>query len=151
MLTSPSNTSTSTSRRWRSSLASGLRAALACTIVGVVSVYAPPALQRHLTFPAFSYVVTVIIVTDATVGTALRATASAVHATVMGAVPSVVALWLAHRTGTGESVLATSAVVALSTFAVALPESPGPVAKRIALGQIIIIYVAKFRDRKSVV
>jgi hypothetical protein len=139
------NSTSSTSRRWRSSLASGLRAALACTIVGVVSVYAPPALQRHLTFPAFSYVVTVIIVTDATVGTALRAAASALHATVMGAVPSVVALWLAHRTGAGESVLATSAVVALSTFAVALPESPGPVAKRIALGQIIIIYVAKFR------
>ncbi|KAM0910215.1 hypothetical protein ACQ4PT_014303 [Festuca glaucescens] len=138
-------TSTSTSRRWSSSLASGLRAALACTIVGVVSVYAPPALQRHLTFPAFSYVVTVIIVTDATVGTALRAAASALHATVMGAVPSVVALWLAHRMGVGESVWVTSAVVALSTFAVALPESPGPVAKRIALGQIIIIYVAKFR------
>jgi hypothetical protein len=138
-------TNTSTSRRWRSSLASGLRAALACTIVGVVSVYAPPALQRHLTFPAFSYVVTVIIVTDATVGTALRAAASALHATVMGAVPSVVALWLAHRMGVAESVWVTSAVVALSTFAVALPESPGPVAKRIALGQIIIIYVAKFR------
>ncbi|XP_044380729.1 uncharacterized protein [Triticum aestivum] len=147
----PSSMWTSTSRRWRPSLASGLRAALACTIVGVVSVYAPPPLQRHLTFPAFSYVVTVIIVTDATVGTALRATASALHATVMGAVPSVLALWLAHRTGAAESVLATSAVVALSTFAVALPESPGPVAKRIALGQIIIIYVAKFRrgDRTS--
>ncbi|KAM3274255.1 hypothetical protein ACQJBY_043423 [Aegilops geniculata] len=147
----PSSMWTSTSRRWRPSLASGLRAALACTIVGVVSVYAPPPLKRHLTFPAFSYVVTVIIVTDATVGTALRATASALHATVMGAVPSVLALWLAHRTGAAESVLATSAVVALSTFAVALPESPGPVAKRIALGQIIIIYVAKFRrgDRTS--
>ncbi|CAM0950606.1 unnamed protein product [Alopecurus aequalis] len=144
-MTKPTNTSTSTSRRWRSSLASGLRAALACTIVGVISVYAPPPLKRHLTFPAFSYVVTVIIVTDATVGTALRAASSALHATVMGAVPSVMALWLAHRMGVGESVLATSAVVALSTFAVALPESPGPVAKRIALGQIIIIYVAKFR------
>nr|BAK01191.1 predicted protein [Hordeum vulgare subsp. vulgare] len=150
-VSAPSSMWTSTSRRWRPSLASGLRAALACTIVGVVSVYAPPALRRHLTFPAFSYVVTVIIVTDATVGTALRAAASALHATVMGAVPSVLALWLAHRTGTAESVLATSAVVALSTFAVALPESPGPVAKRIALGQIIIIYVAKFRrgDRTS--
>ena len=69
----------------------------------------------------------------------------------MGAIPFVLALWLAHRTGATESVLATSAVVALSTFAVALPESPGPVAKRIALGQIIIIYVAKFRrgDRTS--
>lgn len=127
-----------------------LRAALACTIVGV-SVYTPPALKRHLTFPAISYLVTVIIVTDATVGTALCAAASALHATVMGTIPFVLALWLVHRTGATESVLATSAVVALSTFAVALPNSPGPVAKRIALGQIIIIYVAKFRrgDRMS--
>ncbi|OEL38676.1 hypothetical protein BAE44_0000305, partial [Dichanthelium oligosanthes] len=137
--------------RWRSSLASGLRAALACTIVGLVSLYAPPAIRRHITFPAFSYVVTVIIVTDATLGTALRGAVSALHATLMGAAPSVLALWLAHRTGAAESVLATSAVVALTTFAVALPESVGPVAKRIALGQIIIIYVARFQkgDRPS--
>ncbi|KAF0904738.1 hypothetical protein E2562_036869 [Oryza meyeriana var. granulata] len=103
--------------RWRSSFASGFRAALACTIVGVASIYAPLAIRRHLTFPAFSYVVTVIIVIDATVGSALRAALSAVHATAMGAVPSVLPLWLAHRTGAGESVVATTAVVALSTFA----------------------------------
>lgn len=132
--------------RWRSSLASGLRTALACIIVGLVSLYAPPALRRHITFPAFSYVVTVIIVTDATLGTALRGAVSALQATLMGAAPSVLALWLAHRTGAAESVLATSAVVALTTFAVALPESVGPVAKRIALGQIIIIYVARFHE-----
>ncbi|KAJ1273644.1 hypothetical protein BS78_05G000500 [Paspalum vaginatum] len=136
---------TTTAGRWRSSLASGLRAALACTIVGLASLYAPPALRRHITFPAFSYVVTVIIVTDATLGTALRGAVSALHATLMGAAPSVVALWLAHRTGAAESVLATSAVVALTAFAVALPESVGPVAKRIALGQTIIVYVAMFR------
>lgn len=154
MAAAPSSSSRGRSmagRRWRSSMASGLRAALACTIVGVVSVYAPPALLRHITFPAFSYVVTVIIITDdATVGAALRAVASAAHATAMGAVPSVLALWLAQRMGesssTTSSVLGTSALVALSAFAVAVPESPGPVAKRIALGQIIIIYVAKFRQ-----
>ncbi|CAM0148209.1 unnamed protein product [Urochloa decumbens] len=128
--------------RWRSCVASGLRAALACTIVGLVSLYAPAAVRRHITFPAFSYVVTVIIVTDATLGTALRGAVSALHATLMGAAPSVLALWLAHRTGAAQSVLATSAVVALTAFAVALPES---VAKRIALGQIIIIYVATFQ------
>ncbi|KAL6591691.1 hypothetical protein ACP70R_049763 [Stipagrostis hirtigluma subsp. patula] len=132
--------------RWRSSLASGLRTAVACIIVGLVSLYAPPSVRRHITFPAFSYVVTVIIVTDATLGTALRGAVSALHATLMGAAPSVLALWLAHRTGAAESVPATAAVVALTTFAVALPESAGPVAKRIALGQIIIIYVAKFRQ-----
>ncbi|XP_040384587.1 uncharacterized protein LOC102704861 [Oryza brachyantha] len=132
-------------RRWRSSLASGFRAALACTIVGVASIYAPPAIRCHLTFPAFSYVVTVIIVVDATLGSAVRAALSAVQATAMGAVPSVLPLWLAHRTGAGESVVATTVVVALSTFAVALPGS-GAVAKRIALGQIIIIYVARFRQ-----
>ncbi|CAL4904680.1 unnamed protein product [Urochloa decumbens] len=131
--------------RWRSCVASGLRAALACTIVGLVSLYAPAAVRRHITFPAFSYVVTVIIVTDATLGTALRGAVSALHATLMGAAPSVLALWLAHRTGAAQSVLATSAVVALTAFAVALPESVGPVAKRIALGQIIIIYVATFQ------
>lgn len=129
--------------RWRSSLSSGLRAALACTIVGLVSLYAPDALRRHITFPAFSYVVTVILVTDATLGTALRGAVSALHGTLMGAAPSVVALWLAHRTGAAESAVGTSAVVALTAFAVALPESVGPVAKRIALGQAIIIYVAR--------
>ncbi|KAL6640619.1 hypothetical protein ACP70R_021742 [Stipagrostis hirtigluma subsp. patula] len=132
--------------RWRSSLASGLRTAVACIIVGLVSLYAPPAVRRHITFPAFSYVVTVIIVTDATLGTALRGAVSALHATLMGAAPSVLALWLAHRTGAAESAPGTAAVVALTTFAVALPESAGPVAKRIALGQIIITYVAKFRQ-----
>ncbi|KAL6875660.1 hypothetical protein ACP4OV_013173 [Aristida adscensionis] len=131
--------------RWRSSLASGLRAALAITIVGVVSLYAPPALRRHITFPAFSYVVTVIVVTDATLGTALRGAAAALHATLMGAAPSVVALWLAHRTGAAASAPATAAVVALTAFAVALPESASPAARRIALGQIIIVYVARFR------
>ena len=133
-------------RRWRSSLASGLRAALVCSIVGLASLYAPPALRRHITFPAFSYVVTVIIVTDATLGTALRGAVSAVQSTLMGALPSVLALWLAHCAGAAESVLATSAGVALTAFAVALPESVGPVAKRIALGQIIIIYVARFQQ-----
>ncbi|CAN6339287.1 unnamed protein product [Urochloa humidicola] len=132
--------------RWRSCVASGLRAAMACTIVGLVSLYAPPAVRRHITFPAFSYVVTVIIVTDATLGTALRGAVSAVHATLMGVAPSVLALWLAHRTGATQSVLATSAVVALTTFVIVLPESVGPVAKRIALGQIIIIYVARFQQ-----
>ncbi|CAN6357312.1 unnamed protein product [Urochloa humidicola] len=132
--------------RWRSCMASGLRAAMACTIVGLVSLYAPPAVRRHITFPAFSYVVTVIIVTDATLGTALRGAVSAVHGTLMGATPSVLALWLAHRTGATQSVLATSAVVALTAFVIALPESVGPVAKRITLGQIIIIYVARFQQ-----
>jgi len=132
--------------RWRSSLSSGLRAALACTIVGLVSLYAPAALRRHITFPAFSYVVTVILVTDATLGTALRGAVSALHGTLMGAAPSVAALLLAHCTGAAESVVATSAVVALTAFAVALPESVGPVAKRIALGQAIIIYVARFQQ-----
>ncbi|KAF8650660.1 hypothetical protein HU200_063812 [Digitaria exilis] len=140
------NTMVMGAKRWRSSVWSGLRAALACTIVGVVSLYAPDTVRRHITFPAFSYVVTVIIVTDAALGTALRGAVSAVQATLMGAAPSVVALWLAHRTGAAESVLATSAVVALTAFAVALPESVGPVAKRIALGQIIIIYVARFQQ-----
>ncbi|CAN6361995.1 unnamed protein product [Urochloa humidicola] len=134
--------------RWRSCVASGLRAALACTIVGLVSLYAPAAVRQHITFPAFSYVVTVIIImTDATLGTALRGAVSALHATLMGAAPSALALRLAHRTGAAQSVLATSAVVALTAFAVALPESSvGPVAKRIALGQIIIIYVAMFQQ-----
>ena len=132
--------------RWCSSVASGLRTALACSIVGLASLYTPAAVRRHITFPAFSYVVTVIIVTDATLGTALRGAVSAVQATLMGALPSVLALWLAHCAGAAESVLATSAGVALTAFAVALPESVGPVAKRIALGQIIIIYVAKFQQ-----
>ncbi|GJN28538.1 hypothetical protein PR202_gb16677 [Eleusine coracana subsp. coracana] len=132
--------------RWRSALSSGLRAALACTIVGLFSLYAPPVLRRHITFPAFSYVVTVIIVTDATLGTALRGAVSAAQATLMGALPSVLALWLAHRTGAAESVAATSAVVALTAFTVTLPESVGPVTKRIALGQVIIVYVARFHE-----
>uniref|UniRef100_A0A0D9XVZ4 Integral membrane bound transporter domain-containing protein n=1 Tax=Leersia perrieri TaxID=77586 RepID=A0A0D9XVZ4_9ORYZ len=137
-------------QRWRWSVASGFRAALACTIVGVASVYSPMAIRRHLTFPAFSYVVTVIVMTtgegDATLGSALRATLAALHATAMGAVPSVLPLWLAHRTGAGESVVATTAVVTLSTFAVTVAGSAGAVAKRIALGQIIILYVARFRQ-----
>ncbi|KAL1552728.1 hypothetical protein AAHA92_13492 [Salvia divinorum] len=127
---------------WRRCLASAFRTALACTIVGVATLCGPGFVSRHVAFPAFSYVTVILIVTDATLGDALRGCWLALYATALGVFPGILGLWLI---GPGRLTAATtSAVVAASAFVVALPESTHLVAKRIALGQIVLVYVVAF-------
>ncbi|KAG6389683.1 hypothetical protein SASPL_151156 [Salvia splendens] len=72
---------------WRRCLASAFRTALACTIVGVATLYGPAYISRHVSFPAFSYVTVILIVTDATLGDTLRGCWLALYATALGVFP----------------------------------------------------------------
>lgn len=127
---------------WRRCLASAFRTAFACTIVGVATLYGPECINRHAAFPAFSYVTVILIVTDAALGDTLRGCWLALYATALGVVPGILSLWLVGPERL--TVATTSAMVAASGFVVALPEGTHLVAKRIALGQIVLVYVIAF-------
>ncbi|XP_010557280.1 PREDICTED: uncharacterized protein LOC104826334 [Tarenaya hassleriana] len=125
---------------WRTCLASAFRTALACTIVGAATLYGPDWLLRHVAFPAFSYVTVILIITDATLGDTLRGCWLALYATCQSVGPALISLRLigpAHL-----SAGTTAVAVALAGLVVVLPsDSTHLVAKRIALGQIVITYV----------
>ncbi|KAH6760910.1 P-hydroxybenzoic acid efflux pump subunit [Perilla frutescens var. frutescens] len=142
MAATPQNQHDRARAMWRRCLASAFRTALACTIVGVATLYGPAYISRQITFPAFSYVTVILIITDATLGDGLRGCWLALYATVLGVCPSILSLWLigpARLTTT-----TTSAVVAVSAFVVALPENTHLITKRIALGQIVLAYIIAF-------
>lgn len=123
---------------WRTCLAAAFRTALACTVVGCATLYGRP----HVAFPAFSYVTVILVVTDATLGDTLRGCWLALYATVQSLGPALLSLWVI---GPGRLSSGTTAVaVAVGAFAVAVPETTHLVAKRIALGQIVIVYVIAF-------
>ncbi|GKV08159.1 hypothetical protein SLEP1_g19832 [Rubroshorea leprosula] len=127
---------------WRACLASAFRPALACTMVGFATLYGPPSFQRQVAFPSFSYVTVILIVTDATLGDALHACWLALYATLQSLGPAILSLWLIgpSRLTNGTTALA----VALGGLVVALPRSTHLTAKRIALGQIVLVYVIAF-------
>ncbi|GFP98086.1 hypothetical protein PHJA_001952700 [Phtheirospermum japonicum] len=127
---------------WRRCLASAFRTALACAIVGVATLYGPQAFNRQVAFPAFSYVTVILISTDATLGDTLRGCWLALYATVQGVVPAILSLWLIGPARL--TAITTAIVVAVSAFVVALPENTHLISKRIALGQIVIVYVMAF-------
>ncbi|PIN17869.1 hypothetical protein CDL12_09470 [Handroanthus impetiginosus] len=139
MATNPQIQSDHARAMWRGCLASAFRTALACTIVGIATLYGPKVINRQVAFPAFSYVTVIILVTDATLGDTLQGCWLALYATVIGVCPAILSLWLIGpaklTTGT------TTAAVAISGFVVALPENTHLKSKRIALGQIVIVYV----------
>ncbi|KAK3206221.1 hypothetical protein Dsin_020267 [Dipteronia sinensis] len=127
---------------WLLCLASGFRAALACTIVGLLTLYGPPSLRRQVAFPAFSYVTVILIVTDATLGDTLHGCWLALYATVQTVGPAILSLWLIGPARFTSST--TALAVALAAYVVVLPEGTHLIAKRIALGQIVITYVIGF-------
>ncbi|CAL9155538.1 unnamed protein product [Musa hybrid cultivar] len=127
---------------WRSRVGSALRTALALTMIGVATVYGPATLRSYVMFPAFSYVVAMLIVGEATLGDSLHGTASAFYGTLLGVLPAMLTLLLLPAQG--FSIAGTTLTVSLSAFVVALPESTSLITKRIALGQIVIIYVTTF-------
>lgn len=129
---------------WRRCLASAFRTTFACTIVGLATLFGPKTLNRQVAFPAFSYVTVILIVTDATLGDTFRGCWLALYATLQGVCPAILSLWLIGPARLTTST--TAAVVAISAFVVALPENTHLVSKRIALGQIVIIYVIGFAN-----
>ncbi|KAG9158170.1 hypothetical protein Leryth_000318 [Lithospermum erythrorhizon] len=127
---------------WRSCIASAFRTALACTIVGCITLFSPEYIKNEVAFPAFSYVTVILIVTDATLGDTLRGCWLAICASIQGVCPAILSLWLIKpdRLTVGT----TAVVVAVSAFVVVLPENTHLISKRIALGQIVITYVIAF-------
>ncbi|KAH8520408.1 hypothetical protein H0E87_001739 [Populus deltoides] len=127
---------------WLRCLASAFRTALACTIVGCTTLYGPAAVQHRIAFPAFSYVTVILIVTDATLGDTLHGCWLALYATVQSVGPALLSLWLIGPARFTNGTV--SLAVALGAFVVAFPEGTHLIAKRIALGQIVIVYVIAF-------
>ncbi|XP_020224254.1 uncharacterized protein LOC109806295 [Cajanus cajan] len=130
---------------WRECLSSALRTALACTIVGCVTLYAPSSLCNLIAFPAFSYVTAIIIIiNDATFGHALRACWLALYATLQGIGPALFAFCLLPPSRFNK--LTTAVAVALAAFVVVLPSPRCThlIAKRISLGQIVLVYVVAY-------
>ncbi|CAN4116110.1 unnamed protein product [Withania somnifera] len=127
---------------WWMRLHSAIRTALACTLVGCVTLYSPPSLAKQLAFPSFSYVTSVFIVSDATLGHALRGCWHACLATLQIMPLSILGLWLHNYVASDEYSPAIAALmVTVSAFFVALPESTNLMCKRIAFGQLVIVYV----------
>ncbi|KAK4799375.1 hypothetical protein SAY86_024740 [Trapa natans] len=124
---------------WRPRLKAALRTVMACSIVGTTTLYSPERVRHLLAYPAFSYVTTILIVSEATLGDTFRGLWHTLYATVQVMLTSVLGLWLVGPARFTPG-LATAAV-ALTSFAVAVPESTHLVSKRIALGQIVIVYV----------
>lgn len=124
---------------WRSCLASAFRTAFACSIVGCASLFGSAPLRRQIEFPAFSYATVIIVINGAALGDTVRGCWQAACATVLGVCPAILSLWVIGPTRLSIGNIA--AAVALSAFVVGLPESSGLVGKRIALGQIVIVYL----------
>ncbi|KAM1148851.1 hypothetical protein ACFX2B_029211 [Malus domestica] len=127
---------------WLTCLASAFRTCLACTIVALTILYGPQSLRRQVAFPAFSYVTVLLIAPDATLGHTLCGFRLGLYATAQTIGPAMLSLWLI---GPAQLSTSTTAVaVGLAAFVVALPEFTHLVTKRIALGQIVIMYVIAY-------
>ncbi|XP_030471918.2 uncharacterized protein LOC115689874 [Syzygium oleosum] len=134
---------------WRACLASALRTALACAVVACATLYGPPPLRRAASLPAFSYVTVILVVTDASLGDALRGCWLALCATAQSVGPAILSLRLIGpaRLSGGTAALA----VALASFVVALPgAATHGTAKRIALGQIVLLYVIGYIEKERI-
>ncbi|KAL8115715.1 hypothetical protein AgCh_022275 [Apium graveolens] len=124
---------------WSSCVASAFRTALACGIVGGITLFGPISIRRQISLPAFSYVTVIIIIVDATLGDTFRGCWYALYATIQGVCPAILWLWVLPPARLTTFI--TSVLVAVNAFAVVLPKSTHTIAKRIALGQIVLVYV----------
>ncbi|KAJ6922285.1 hypothetical protein NC652_016058 [Populus alba x Populus x berolinensis] len=124
---------------WLERLSSALRTALACTIVGCTTLYGPARLRHFLAYPAFSYVTAILIVSDATLGDTLRGCWHALYATIQVMIPCILTFQVIRPARFSNALAAVA--VAVITFMVALPESTPLMAKRIAFGQAVIVFV----------
>ncbi|MCL7025000.1 hypothetical protein MKW94_011605 [Papaver nudicaule] len=123
---------------WHSRLGAAFRTALACTIIGFVTLFSHVVLQKEVAFPALSYVTVILVVTEATLGDAVQGCWHALFATCQGAVPAFLILWLIGPAR--YSITASVLAVTLTSFAIMLPESTHLICKRIVLAQIVILY-----------
>ncbi|KAI5322043.1 hypothetical protein L3X38_031115 [Prunus dulcis] len=141
MATSPYQTNRAQAL-WLTCLASAFRTCLACTIVALTTLYGPQALQHQVAFPAFSYVTVILIAPDATLGNTLCGLWLGLYATAQTIGPAMLSLWLIGPARLSSGI--TALAVGLAAFVVALPEFTHLVCRRIALGQIVIVYVIAY-------
>ncbi|XP_024191216.1 uncharacterized protein LOC112195094 [Rosa chinensis] len=136
-----SGTTGRTCMLWRVRLCSAFRTILACTVIYLTTLYAPETLKQLVAHPAYSYLTTILIVSaDATLGDALKGFWHALYACVQVLSLSILSLQLIGPALFTSHVIAALAV-AVTTFIVALPEVTSLMCKRIAFGQIVIVYV----------
>ncbi|XP_071738076.1 uncharacterized protein [Rutidosis leptorrhynchoides] len=124
---------------WRERLGSAFRTAIACTIIGCTALYGPEQVRHQIQYPSVAYVTAILIVSDATLGTALRGSWYAFVATVLVVPSTVLCLWTVGPDQFTE--VGASVAVAISSFLVAVPEFLPLLTKRIAFAQLVIIYV----------
>ncbi|EEF34651.1 hypothetical protein RCOM_1248320 [Ricinus communis] len=124
---------------WSAHLSTALRTTVACTIVGCTTLYGPAPLKHLLSYPAFSYATAILIISDATLGHTLRGACHALYATIQVMVPSILTLWVIGPARLNSGLAAVA--VAVTAFMVALLEPIPLMAKRIAFGQMVIVYV----------
>ncbi|KAM5560061.1 hypothetical protein ABKV19_021295 [Rosa sericea] len=136
-----SGTTGRTCMLWRVRLHSAFHTILACTVIYLTTLYAPETLKQLVAHPAYSYLTTILIVSaDATLGDALKGFWHALYACVQVLSLSILSLQLIGPALFTSHVIAALAV-AVSAFVVALPEVTNLMCKRIAFGQIVIVYV----------
>ncbi|XP_047341680.1 uncharacterized protein LOC124945314 [Impatiens glandulifera] len=127
--------------QWRMRLGSALRTSAACAVVGCATMYGPEPIRAQLAFPAFSYLTTILIVCDATLGDALRGCWHVILATVFVIPACVLGLWVLGR-GWCSIWPVAALVVAVGGFLVALSgKNTSLLAKRIGFGQVVIVVV----------
>ncbi|KAF7144205.1 hypothetical protein RHSIM_Rhsim05G0189900 [Rhododendron simsii] len=124
---------------WRTRLGSAFRTALACAVVGCATLYGPEPLRNQLQFPAYAYLTTILIVSDATLGDSVKGCWHALLATAQVLPASVLSLWLIGPEHFSAAIAA--AAMAAGAFMVAVPEWSHLMTKRIAFGQFVIVYV----------
>ncbi|KAL8252877.1 hypothetical protein R6Q59_036570 [Mikania micrantha] len=143
MLTSRLNLNAQSRSLLLSCLAASLRTATACAIVAAATLFGPSYLRRQVAFPAFSYVTVILIITGASLGDTLRGCWDALCAIVLTIIPAILGLWVIGPSHLTTAL--TAVVVGMAAFVVMLPDHKTHiVSKRIALGQIVIIYVVAY-------
>ncbi|GLT92523.1 hypothetical protein SLE2022_103570 [Rubroshorea leprosula] len=120
-------------------LGSALRTVVACGIVGCTTLYGPGSVRHLLAFPTFSYVTTILIVSDATLGDALRGCWQALYASIQVLLPSMLILKVIGPAKFTPELAAVAAAV--TAFLVALPVFTPLMTKQLAFGQTVIVYV----------
>lgn len=116
---------------------------MACLIVSLTTLYGPKPLRHFTTFPAFSYLTTILIwLSDAepTYGEVLKCCLDVSYATFQTIAIALVSVLVVGPASLGNGLVAPVAV-ALASFIVAFPVSTSLLTKRIAFGQIVVVYV----------
>ncbi|EOA32489.1 hypothetical protein CARUB_v10015769mg [Capsella rubella] len=128
---------------WLERLGLALRTVMACLIVSLTTLYGPKQLKHFTTFPAFSYLTTILIwLSDAepTYGEVLKCCVDVSYATFQTIAIALVSVLVVGPASLANSLVAPVAV-ALASFIVAFPVSTSLLTKRIAFGQIVVVYV----------